>query len=306
LLFFRAFKEVRNLPEKAAGRFQYGGQAVIEGVMMRGPNSVAVAVRSGDEIVVDRKEYTSWADTSPWLRFFKLPLVRGTVVLFESMVMGINALNQSASLALGEDEGESLSGWDVFLAVALALVAGIALFILLPAWLGHLTRLWGLNVLGQNIVEGVVRLGIFLGYLLGIRCFKDIRRVFQYHGAEHKTINAFEEGADLTVAEVAKRSRMHPSCGTSFLLVVLVISIIIFALVGNGPWWYRFGSRIVLLPVIAGLGYEVIRYARLNRHSLCSLLIVPGLWLQNLTTGEPDDGMLEVAISAFRAVVTGQ
>jgi uncharacterized protein YqhQ len=302
LLFFRAFKGVRDLPERAAGSFQYGGQAVIEGVMMRGPSSVAVAVRAGDEIIVDREEYTSWADTSPGLRFLKWPLVRGTVVLFESMVMGVRALNQSASLALGEEEGEGLSGWDVFLAVALAFVVGIALFILFPAWLGHITRIWGLNILGQNIVEGVTRLAIFLGYLLGIRCFKDIRRVFQYHGAEHKVINAFEDGADLTVTEAAKRSRMHPSCGTSFLLVVLVISIVIFALVGNGPWWYRFGSRIVLLPVIAGLGYEVIRYARLHRHSLCSLLIVPGLWLQNLTTGEPDAGMLEVAISAFRSV----
>ncbi len=306
MLFFRALKGVRDLPERAAGSFQYGGQAVIEGVMMRGPRSVAVAVRAGDEIIVDREEYTSWADASPWLRFLKWPLVRGTVVLFESMVMGVNALNQSASLALGEDEGESLSGWDIFLAVTLALVVGIALFILLPAWLGHLTRIWGLNILGQNIVEGVVRLAIFLGYLLGIRCFKDIRRVFQYHGAEHKVINTFEEGANLTVTEAAKRSRMHPSCGTSFLLVVLVISIVIFALVGNGPWWYRFGSRLLLLPVIAGLGYEVIRYARLHRQSLCSLLIVPGLWLQNLTTGEPDAGMLEVAISALRAVVSSQ
>jgi uncharacterized protein YqhQ len=290
------------LPKRVAGSFQYGGQAVIEGVMMRGPMSVAVAVRSGDEIVVDREEYASWADSSPWLRFLKWPLVRGTVVLFESMVMGIHALNKSASLALGEDEGESLSGWDVFLAVALALVAGVALFILLPAWIGHMTRIWGLNILGQSMVEGATRLAIFLGYLLFIRCFKDIRRVFQYHGAEHKVINTFEDGADLTVAEAAKRSRMHPSCGTSFLLVVLVISIVVFALVGNGPWWYRFGSRVVLLPVIAGLGYEVIRYARLHRHSLCSSLIVPGLWLQNLTTGEPDAGMLEVAISAFRSV----
>ena len=294
------------MPEQQkAGSFQYGGQAVIEGVMMRGPSSVAVAVRTGDEIVVNREEYVSWADAFPWLKFLKWPLVRGTVVLFESMVMGVRALNQSASLAMGEEESEGLSGWDIFLAVALALVAGVALFILLPAWLGHGARAWGLGIWGQNVVEGVTRLAIFLGYLLGIRCFKDIRRVFQYHGAEHKVINTFEDGADLTVTEAAKRSRMHPSCGTSFLLVVLVISIIIFALLGNGPWWYRFGSRLVLLPVIAGLGYELIRYARLHRHSLCSLLITPGLWLQNLTTGEPDNGMLEVAISAIKAVVSG-
>jgi uncharacterized protein YqhQ len=294
------------VPERVAGRFQYGGQAVIEGVMMRGPKAVALAVRVGDEIVVDRDEYTSWADASPWLRFLKWPLVRGTVVLFESMVMGVRSLNRSASLALGEDDGAEMGGWEIFLAVALALVVGVALFILFPAWLGHFTRIWGLNVLGQNIVEGVVRLVIFLGYLMAIRCFQDIRRVFQYHGAEHKVINTYEDGADLTVAETARRSRMHPSCGTSFILVVLVLSIIVFALLGNGPWWYRFGSRLVLLPVIAGLGYEVIRYARLHRHSLCALLIVPGLWLQNLTTGEPDAGMLEVAIAALRAVLSNQ
>jgi uncharacterized protein YqhQ len=301
LLFFRAFKGVGALPERRPGGFQYGGQAVIEGVMMRGPRSVAVAVRSGDEIIVNHEEYTSWADSSPWLRFLKWPLVRGTIVLFESMVLGVKALSLSASLAMGEEE-EGLSGWDVFLAVALAIVVSIALFIMLPTWLGHLTRIWGVGIWGQNAVEGIARLGIFLAYLVGIGRFQDIRRVFRYHGAEHMVINTFEDGADLTVAEVAKRSRVHPSCGTSFLLVVLVISIIIFALVGNGSWWYRFGSRLVLLPVVAGLGYELIRYARLHRRSLCSFLITPGLWLQNLTTGEPDEGMLEVAISAFRSV----
>jgi uncharacterized protein YqhQ len=293
------------LPEQQPARFQYGGQAVIEGVMMLGPRSMAVAVRSGEEIVVNQEGYVSWADSSPWLKFLKWPLVRGTVVLFESMMMGVRALNLSASLALGEDEEDAgLSGFDVFLAVALALVLGIALFILLPAWIGRMTRVWGLDIWGQNVVEGVTRLVIFLCYMLGIRCFKDIRRVFQYHGAEHKVINTFEDGADLTVAEAAKRSRMHPSCGTSFLLTVMVISIIIFALAGGGSsLWYRLGSRLVLLPVVAGLSYELIRYARLHRNSLGAWLTTPGLWLQNLTTGEPDDGMLEVAISALQRVV---
>ncbi len=283
------------------GAFQYGGQAVIEGVMMRGPKAVAVAVRVGDQIVVSEEAYTSWAESSPWWKWLQWPLVRGTVVLCESLVMGVNALNLSASLAMGDEE-ESLSGFEIFLAVALALVGGIALFILLPTWLGHISRgLTGGN-LGQNLVEGIMRLALFLGYLLAIGSVKDIRRVFQYHGAEHKVINAFEEGAELTVAEAAKRSRMHPSCGTSFLLVVLVISIVVFAVLGNGPWWYRFGSRLVLLPLIAGLGYEFIRYARLHRRGVCAALITPGLWLQRLTTGEPDAGMLEVAISAFQSV----
>lgn len=268
--------------------------------MMRGPRSVTVAVRSGDQIVVNEEGYTSWADFKPWLKFLKWPLVRGTVVLFESMVLGVRALSLSASLAMGEED-DGLGGWDIFLAVAVAIVFGIALFILFPTWIGHITRAW-LGIWGQNVVEGITRLGLFLGYLLAIRCFQDIRRVFQYHGAEHKVINTFEEGADLTVDEAAKRSRLHPSCGTSFLLVVLVISIIVFAIVGSGPWWYKFGSRLVLLPVIAGLGYEFIRYARLHRNSVCAFLIAPGLWLQYLTTGEPDAGMLEVALSAFRSV----
>lgn len=303
MLFFRALGEVLGVPQP--GAFQYGGQAVIEGVMMRGPKAVAVAVRVRDQIVVNEEEYTSWAESAPWWRWLRWPLVRGTAVLIESLVMGVRALNLSASLAMGEDE-ESLSGFDVFLAVALALVAAIALFVLLPAWIGHLSRVWGVGVWGQNLIEGLTRLALFLGYLLAIGGIKDIRRVFQYHGAEHKVINTFEEGAELTVAETAKRSRMHPSCGTSFLLVVLVLSIVVFAVLGNGPWWYRFGSRLLLLPVIAGLGYEFIRYARRRRRGLCAALIAPGLWLQHLTTGEPDAGMLEVAISAFRAVVSSQ
>ena len=151
MLFFRALQGGEGLAgTETAGSFQYGGQAVIEGVMMRGPSSVAVAVRTGDEIVVDREEYVSWADASPWLKFLKWPLVRGTVVLFESMVMGVRALNQSASLAMGEEESEGLSGWDIFLAVALALVVGVALFILLPAWLGHGDQGLGVGNLGSE------------------------------------------------------------------------------------------------------------------------------------------------------------
>jgi len=288
------------MPRKGSDApFQYGGQAVIEGVMMRGPRSVATAVRAGGEIVVDEKDVAPWADR---LHFLKWPLVRGTVILIESMVLGIQALNLSAALVSGEGEEEAgLSSLAIGLTVALALMFGIVLFILIPTWLGHMTRTWT-GTWGQNLVEGITRLGIFLAYLLGIRCFEDIRRVFQYHGAEHKVINTYEEGAQLTVAEVAKRSTMHPSCGTSFLLVVLVISIFVFALLGNGPWWWKFGARLLLLPLVAGLGYEFIRYSRRHRDRV-GWLIAPGLWLQKLTTGEPDEGMIEVAITAFKRVL---
>lgn len=267
--------------------------------MMRGPRTVATAVRVGEEIVVEENELAPWADRHPFLRW---PLVRGVVVLIESLVLGIQALNLSAALVSGEGEEEAgLSSLTIAFTVVLALLFGVVLFILIPTWLGHMAGKWT-GAWGQNLIEGLSRLGIFLAYLLGIRCFGDIRRVFRYHGAEHKVINTYEEGAQLTVAEVAKRSTMHPSCGTSFLLVVLVISIFVFALLGNGPWWWKFSARLLLLPLVAGLGYEFIRYSRRHRRAV-GWLIAPGLWLQKLTTGEPDEGMIEVAIAAFERVL---
>ncbi|MGB9791623.1 MAG: DUF1385 domain-containing protein [Thermacetogeniaceae bacterium] len=287
------------MPGERGSPFQYGGQAVIEGVMMRGPRSVATAVRVGEEIVVEETELTPWSERHPVLRW---PLLRGVVVLIESLVLGIRALNLSAALVSGEGEEDAgLSSLAIGFTVFLALLFGIVLFVLIPAWLGHLAGKW-VGVWGQNLVEGVSRLGIFLAYLLGIRCFKDIRRVFQYHGAEHKVINAYEDGAELTVSEVAKRSTAHPSCGTSFLLVVLVVSIVVFAMLGDGPWWWKFGGRILLLPLVAGVGYEFIRFSRRHRRAV-AWLITPGLWLQRLTTGEPDEEMIEVAIAAFKRVL---
>ncbi len=286
------------LRKRSVTPFQYGGQAVIEGVMMRGPQGIATAVRVGEEIVVRKEDVAPWTEA---FSFFKWPLIRGTVVLLESLVLGIKSLSLSASLVSGEDGEESLGALEIGLTVAFAVLFAIGLFILLPTWLGHIAR-FQVGIFGQNVIEGVSRLGIFLLYLLVIRRFEDIRRVFQYHGAEHKVINTYEEGADLTVEEVARRSCLHPSCGTSFLLIVLVISILVFALVGNGPWWWKFGARVLLLPLIAGLGYEFIRCSRRYRDRM-GLLIAPGLWLQKLTTGEPDAGQIEVAISAFKSVL---
>lgn len=278
--------------------FQYGGQAVIEGVMMRGPQRIATAVRSGEEIIIHQEKITPWSD---YFSFLKWPFIRGTVVLIESMIIGIRTLNMSASLALGEEEEESLSPFEMGLTVVVALLVATGLFILFPTWLGHLTS-GRIDIWGQNLIEGIARLGIFLVYLVGIRAIDDIRRVFQYHGAEHMTINTYEDGAELTVEEVAKRSRQHPSCGTSFILYVLVISIIVFSFLGNGPWWWKFGSRLLLLPLVAGLGYEFIRLSRRYRKQL-RFLIAPGLWVQNLTTGEPDPDQIEVAIAALKSVL---
>ncbi len=284
--------------ETAQNPFQYGGQAVIEGVMMRGPQNIATAVRVGDEIVIHQENITPWSDSFSLLKW---PFIRGTVVLIESMVIGIRTLNLSASLVSGEEEGEGLSSLEMGITVLVAFLLSIGLFIILPTWLGHLTR-GGLDIWGQNLIEGLARIGIFLAYLLGIRALEDIRRVFQYHGAEHKVINTYEDGAELTVAEVERRSRLHPSCGTSFLLVVIVISILVFAFLGNGTWLWKFGARILLLPVIAGLGYEFIRLSRRYRKQL-RIIIAPGLWVQKLTTGEPDSGQIEVAIAALKRVL---
>ncbi|HAA89113.1 MAG TPA: DUF1385 domain-containing protein [Peptococcaceae bacterium] len=279
------------------GIFHYGGQAVIEGVMMRGPRRVAVAVRVGEKIVLKQENYRPWAEVYPVLGW---PLLRGSVVLLESLILGVRALNYSAALFAGE-EGEELGAVELGVTVVVALLMATALFILLPAWAGHLVSCWMGN-LGQNAVEGSVRLGVFLLYLYFIRGFQDIQRVFQYHGAEHKVINTFEEGAELTVEEATKRSPLHPGCGTAFLLVVLVLSIFIFAFLGSGPWWWRFGSRLVLLPLVAGIAYEFIRLSRYQKERM-KVLILPGLWLQKLTTEEPDASQLEVAITALQAVL---
>lgn len=278
--------------------FQYGGQAVIEGVMMRGPDTRAVAVRRPDQtIVVDEKMVGSLTRRFPVL---KAPLVRGVVVLIEALVLGIEALTFSASQATGEEE--ELTPWEIIITVGIALAMAVLLFAFLPVAAAHLLNSVAPGAFIQNLIEGLFRIAIFLAYVVAIGRMADIRRVFQYHGAEHKAINTYEDGAELTVEEVSKRSRQHPSCGTSFILYVLVISIIVFSFLGNGHWWWKFGSRLLLLPLIAGLGYEFIRLSRRYRKQM-RFFIAPGLWVQNLTTGEPDPGQIEVAIAALKSVL---
>jgi len=283
-----------------ASNFQYGGQAVIEGVMMRGPNSRAVAVRLPEGgIAVDEKQVGSITKRYP---FLKWPLLRGVVALVESLLIGIEALNYSASKALGEEE--ELSKTEIILTIGFALALAVVLFVIVPTGAAHLLKNLFQGSLAQNLVEGMLRLVVFLLYVILIGRLEDIKRVFQYHGAEHKVINAYEAGQDLTVEKVQRFSTFHPRCGTSFLLIVLVLSIFLFASLGHQVLWWRITSRVLLLPVLAGISYEVLKLsAKYAENFLCRLLITPGRWLQGLTTGEPDDSQVEVAISAFDAVL---
>jgi len=277
---------------------QFGGQAVIEGVMMRGPHRLAVAIRrpAGD-IVVEAQPFSSWASR---YRLLRLPFFRGVVALVESLVLGIKYLSFSAELAL-EEEGEELKPRDLILTVALALGGAIGIFVIIPAMLAMLAHSW-LPLYGQSLLEGFLRLALFLAYIAAISRVKDIQRVFQYHGAEHKVINALEAGEELTLDRVRAYSTLHPRCGTSFLLLVLLLSIFFFSFLGKGGIWWRILSRIALLPLVAGSAYEIIKWASHNINSpIVRLVVAPGLWLQKFTTREPDDGMLEVALKALWA-----
>jgi len=277
----------------------YGGQAVIEGVMMRGAKTRAIAVRLPDQTIeVDKKPVDSVTKRIPILG---KPLIRGVVVLYESMVMGVEALTHSANKALGEEEELTLK--ELILTIGAALALAMVLFAVLPTILAHLLQSIAPGTLVQNLIEGVFRIAIFLLYVVGISQMADIKRVFQYHGAEHKVINAYESGDDLTVDKVQRHSTTHPRCGTSFILIVLVLSILVFSLLGKQVLWWRVLSRILLLPVIAGISYELLKLSGKYAHvPWCRVLIAPGLWIQKLTTRPPDNDQVEVAITALEAV----
>ena len=285
--------------------FYYGGQAVIEGVMMRGQRRVAVAVRNPEgEIIVHEEPLPERIYRSRWSR---LPFLRGLVLLWDALVLGTKALMWSADVALGEDEDEAqgFSGAVAWGTVAISLILGTALFFLLPTAVAHLSE----NVLGLSkyvsaMMEGFFRLFLFIAYLVAIARSEEIRRVFMYHGAEHKTINAYEAGEIMTPENVAKYSTRHTRCGTSFLLFVVLISIILFIPLQFDVWWLRLLSRLILIPVVAGISYEVLRIStRYQDHALMKLIIWPGLAMQSLTTREPTLDMLEVAIHALAPVL---
>ena len=280
-------------------KLMVGGQAVIEGVMMRGPGRSATAVRTPDgRISVESKEVRSFSDRFP---VFKKPFLRGTVALVESLVIGIRSLSWSAKMA-GEEE-EQLSDKELAGTIAIAFVLAAVLFIALPTGAAKLFHAWSDDPIFLNLAEGFLRLFIFLAYIWGISRMKDIQRVFQYHGAEHKTIFCFEAGLPLTAENAQKFERFHPRCGTSFLLIVMLVSIFVFAFLGWPDLWLRIVSRIVLLPVVAGISYEAIRLAGRSKNIFVHALSLPGLWLQRLTTREPDASMLEVAIESLKAAL---
>ena len=281
-----------------------GGQAVLEGVMMRSLTGFSVAVRQPNGGVAIKKE--KLAALTKKYPFLKLPVLRGSVALIQSLILGMRALNYSASVATEGESGEQeLSSWAIAGSLLMALVVGIGIFILVPLGLTNLIRhylLPGMGNIAYNAIDGLLRAVIFFAYILSISLMKEIRRVFQYHGAEHKTVYTFEANEELTVENARGKSTLHPRCGTSFLLFVMAISIIVFSMVPSTmPFYVKFLARVVLIPLIAGLAYEVIRFsARHLANPVCRALTRPGMWLQKITTKEPDDSQLEIAIVALR------
>jgi uncharacterized protein YqhQ len=277
----------------------YGGQAVIEGVMMRGEKYCALAMRAPDGSIV--------VETNPLATFYrsrilKLPFLRGMLGIWDSLVLGMRALSSSAQVQAGEDEKIEAPAMALTMAASLAL--GIGIFFLLPAGLSYLMeRYLAWSPWAANLLEGLIRLGLLIGYIWVIGFLPDIRRVFGYHGAEHKTINTFEAGAPLTPESIAQHTRLHPRCGTAFLLTVVLFSILLFSAFGPMPLLPRLLSRILMLPVLAAVAYEYIRFtARQQDKAWAKVFIAPNLALQRLTTFEPDAGMIEVALEAFKAM----
>lgn len=274
-----------------------GGQAVIEGVMMRGPKYIATAVRTpSGEITIKKDPVHSLGETYPIL---KKPFIRGTIALGESLVYGMKSLSYSAQAA-GEEE-EQLTTKQMAVTMTFSAVLAIIFFLVIPTYGAKFIPGVAESTVRLNIVEGILRLAIFLLYIWGISLTSDIRRVFEYHGAEHKTIWTYEAGEALTVENVKKHSRLHPRCGTNFLLIVMVVSIFVFAFLGWPNLIERIISRIILMPVVAGISYELIRLAGRTENRVIQTLVKPGLWLQYLTTREPHGDQIEVAIKALEA-----
>jgi len=285
----------------------YGGQAVIEGVLMRGQNVMAIAMRAPNGEIVTHTEPLSGIYRS---RLTKIPFLRGMILLWDALGLGMRALTISANLQTGEDE--KLEGPALYLTLGLSLTIGIALFFLLPAGIVSLgehlagfdpTQNVTWNAFWSNLTEGVIRLLIVVGYIWAIGFMREARRLFAYHGAEHKTINAYEAGAELTPKSVANYPIEHARCGTAFLLTLVLISVIVFTLLGTLPLGWKLISRILLLPFLAGIAVEYIRWTANHLHwPIVRLLIRPNLALQKLTTRQPDHDMLEVAIQAFQSM----
>ncbi len=278
----------------------YGGQAVIEGVMMRGEDKIAVAVRKEDgEIIVDKKRVDSITDR---FKFLKLPLIRGVVALIQSLVLGLKALTFSANQF--SEEEEELNFFELLSTIGVSFGLAVGLFIVLPATLIKFIQGYIDSNLALNLVEGTIKVSFFLIYIVAISQMEDIKRVFQYHGAEHKVIHNYEAGLPLTPENAQEFSTLHPRCGTNFLLIVMVVSILLFSFFGRPALLNRILIHIALLPVVAGLSYEIIKQAgKEDAGKIVKLVALPGLYLQKLTTNQPDLEQLEVAIISLKAVL---
>lgn len=293
------------MPQKTAAKKRelnlVGGQAVIEGVMMRSGNSTAVAVRTESGKIVTKGLKIS--PLSSKVRPLKYPMLRGIGVLYDTLVVGFKALSFSANASAGVDEkGEEVIGKrEMVLSFAFALVVGISIFVLGPFFLARLIA--KNNTVLFNVVDGIFRLLAFVAYLVFISMFKDIQRIFQYHGAEHMTIHAYEHREKLIPLKIRKYPTMHPRCGTSFLLIVVLLSILVFSVVSPQGILLKLASRLLLLPVIAGASYEILRLgAKFEKSPLMQVLVFPGILMQRITTKEPDSSQIEVAIAALKAV----
>lgn len=291
-----------------------GGQAVIEGIMMKNKDDYATAVRKPDgEIEVKKDRYVSMTEK---VKFFSLPFVRGIFSFIDSMILGMRTLTFSASF-FEDDEGEEPSKFELWLdkvfgeklekvlmaaVMVFSVVAAVGIFMILPLGISSLLRPWIASETLMTFLEGVIRLAIFILYIKIISNMEDIRRTFMYHGAEHKCINCIEHGMELNVENVRASSKQHKRCGTSFLIIVMMISILFFMVIRVDGILLKAVSRIILIPVIAGVSYEFLRLAGRSDSAVVNLLSKPGMWMQNMTTKEPDDSMIEVAIAAVEAV----
>lgn len=281
-----------------------GGQAVIEGVMMRAPNKFVIAVRQPDGTIAVKRDDIK-LDSN---KFLKKPIIRGLIGLYDALVLGIKALNFSAEKAMPDEfeKNGKASKLETFFSMFLGIALGILLFLYLPLQLTELSKkifpIVEHSFLVFNLVDGVLRIIFFVLYLLIISQMKDIKRVFSYHGAEHKCIYAYESGKELTIENARSMSRFHPRCGTSFLLIVLIVSIFVFSLIPkDSHFLIKFGSRIFFMPLIAGISYEMLKLSgKYANNIIVKILIAPGLWLQKITTREPDDSMLEVAMISIK------
>lgn len=307
------------MDKKSIHKTSIGGQAVIEGIMMRGPQKIATAVRKQDgEIVMECNPINKARKN----KFFKIPIIRGCVNFFDSLILGVKSLMYSAKFFEVDENGEQIQepgkfeAWldkklgsekatnaVIYFSVVLSLIFSIGLFIVLPAVVTGFMKKIIENQFLLTLAEGCVRIAIFLIYLTLVAQMKDIKRVFMYHGAEHKTIHCYENGEELTVENVRKHTRLHPRCGTSFLLIVMIVSVIVFSFISWENPITRLVLRLAFLPLVAGISYEIIKLAGKYENTFTGIISAPGMWLQYITTNEPDDSQIEVAIEAIKAVI---